>query len=65
VDWVDRDYFREVVQLLLDDPLVQYIREIGEGKKDAFLGQAYALLFPSGATLNHILQRLSPAHPGG
>jgi glycosyltransferase involved in cell wall biosynthesis len=46
VDQADRNYFEEVVQPLLDDSLVQCVGEVGEGKKDDFLGQAYALLFP-------------------
>jgi len=47
VDRADREYFREVVQpLLQDNSLVEYIGEVGEVKKDAFLGEAYALLFP-------------------
>ena len=47
VDRVDREYFREVVRpLLQNNPLVEYIGEVGEVKKDTFLGQAYALLFP-------------------
>jgi glycosyltransferase involved in cell wall biosynthesis len=46
VDAVDQEYFATVVQPLLRHPLVEYIGEIGEGDKDAFLGQAYALLFP-------------------
>ena len=46
VDPVDAEYFRTVVKPLLDDPLVEYIGEIGEDEKDEFLGNAYALLFP-------------------
>jgi len=46
VDAVDRDYFEDVVEPLLKDPRVEYIGEIGEGEKDEFLGNAYALLFP-------------------
>ena len=46
VDRADREYFREVVQPLLKHSLVEYVGEVGEGKKDVFLGQAYALLFP-------------------
>jgi glycosyltransferase involved in cell wall biosynthesis len=46
VDRADREYFQEVVQPLLKHPLVEYVGEVGEGKKDTFLGQAYALLFP-------------------
>jgi len=46
IDQVDRAYFQSVVQPLLDDPLVEYLGEMGERDKNAFLGQAYALLFP-------------------
>lgn len=46
IDQVDRAYFQSVVQPLLDDPLVEYLGEMGEKDKNAFLGQAYALLFP-------------------
>jgi glycosyltransferase involved in cell wall biosynthesis len=47
VDRKDRDYFQEVVQPLLhNNSLVQYIGEVGGDKKDTFLGEAYALLFP-------------------
>jgi glycosyltransferase involved in cell wall biosynthesis len=31
---------------LLDDPLVEFVGEIGEREKPEFLGNAYALLFP-------------------
>jgi glycosyltransferase involved in cell wall biosynthesis len=47
VDRADREYFQEVVRpLLQNNPLVEYIGEVGGGKKDTFLGEAYALLFP-------------------
>lgn len=46
VDNVDKDYFEDVVEPLLRNPLVEYVGEIGEGEKDEFLGNAYALLFP-------------------
>src|SRR6266576_3848848 len=46
VDPVDQDYFETVVEPLLHEPLVEYVSEIGEGEKDEFLGNAYALLFP-------------------
>lgn len=46
VDKVDQAYFEAVIEPLLKDPLVEYIGEIGEGEKNAFLGNAYALLFP-------------------
>jgi glycosyltransferase involved in cell wall biosynthesis len=46
VDAIDREYFEDVVAPLLKDPLVEYVGEIGDGEKDEFLGNAYALLFP-------------------
>ena len=46
VDKVDRDYFNTVIAPLLRDPLVEYIGEIGEDRKEDFLGHAQALLFP-------------------
>ena len=46
VDRVDQAYFNEVIRPLLDDPLIEFIGEIGEHEKSAFLGGAQALLFP-------------------
>lgn len=46
VDVVDRAYFREQIEPLLDHPLVEFIGEIGDAEKPAFLGGARALLFP-------------------
>jgi glycosyltransferase involved in cell wall biosynthesis len=46
VDRVDQDYFDEVIRPLLRDPLVEYVGEIGERDKAAFLGGARGLLFP-------------------
>ena len=46
VDNADRAYFEDVIEPLLRDPLVDYIGEIGDGAKSAFLGGADALLFP-------------------
>ena len=46
VDQVDQVYFDTTIQVLLDDPLIDYIGEIGEGEKSEFLGNAKALLFP-------------------
>jgi glycosyltransferase involved in cell wall biosynthesis len=45
VDPADRDYF-ETIKHLLDDPLVEFVGEIGDREKGDFLGNAYALLFP-------------------
>jgi glycosyltransferase involved in cell wall biosynthesis len=46
VDVVDEHYFDTVVKPLLDDPLIEFIGEIGDDAKSAFLGGAIALLFP-------------------
>ncbi len=46
VDKADSQYFRDTVEPLLDHPLVDFIGEIGEDRKSAFLGNAAALLFP-------------------
>ena len=46
VDPADRTYFEDVVEPLLHHPLIDYIGEIGDGQKPAFLGDAAALLFP-------------------
>jgi len=46
VDRADQEYFDEVIQPLLDNPLVEYLGEMSEADKVDFLGQAYALLFP-------------------
>ena len=46
VDKVDEAYFREKIAPLLCDPGVEFIGEINERSKTAFLGEARALLFP-------------------
>jgi glycosyltransferase involved in cell wall biosynthesis len=46
VDKVDQEYFEAKIRPLLDDPLVEYIGEIGEMEKPQFLANALALLFP-------------------
>ena len=46
VDKVDRAYYKAKVEPLLDDPLIEFIGEIGDSEKRAFLGEAMALLFP-------------------
>ncbi len=47
VDAVDRAYFQEAIApLLRDEPLVEFLGEIGDAEKAAFLGNAGALLFP-------------------
>lgn len=46
VDPVDTVYFHDVIEPLLDHPLVEYIGEINDEQKGDFLGNALALLFP-------------------
>jgi glycosyltransferase involved in cell wall biosynthesis len=46
VDKADQTYFDDNIVGLLDHPLVEFIGEIGDAEKAAFLGQARALLFP-------------------
>lgn len=46
VDAVDRAYFQTQVEPLLQSAGVEFIGEINEGQKSAFLGNAAALLFP-------------------
>ncbi len=46
VDRADEEYFKTAVQPLLRQPHVEFIGEIGEDQKGAFLGGAKALLFP-------------------
>ena len=46
VDAADRSYFKRDIEPLLDDPLIDFIGEVGEAEKPALLGGAKALLFP-------------------
>jgi len=46
VDPVDREYFEREIEPLLAHRLVDYVGEIGEEDKAAFLGGARALVFP-------------------
>jgi len=47
VDAADQRYFQEKIEpLILGDPLIEFIGEIGDEAKSAFLGGAQALLFP-------------------
>jgi len=45
VDPVDEAYYEAEIKPLIDGRFVEYIGEIGEDEKGAFLGPAYALLF--------------------
>jgi glycosyltransferase involved in cell wall biosynthesis len=46
VDAADITYFKTKIEPLLDHPLVDFIGEIDEARKAAFLGKASVLLFP-------------------
>jgi glycosyltransferase involved in cell wall biosynthesis len=46
VDPVDRAYFEREIVPLLDNPLVEFLGEIGDAEKPDFLGGARALIFP-------------------
>jgi len=46
VDKVDRSYYKARIKPLLRNPLIEFIGEIGDSNKAAFLGNATALLFP-------------------
>ncbi|HEX4340294.1 MAG TPA: glycosyltransferase family 4 protein [Polyangiaceae bacterium] len=46
VDKVDLEYFKEKIEPMLDHHLVEFVGEIGEAEKSAFMGGARALLFP-------------------
>jgi glycosyltransferase involved in cell wall biosynthesis len=46
IDRVDEAYFRETIAPLLNGGGVEFIGEINERQKSAFLGEARALLFP-------------------
>jgi glycosyltransferase involved in cell wall biosynthesis len=46
VDKADQDYFDKIIAPMLDHPLIEFIGEINDREKCAFLGEALALLFP-------------------
>jgi glycosyltransferase involved in cell wall biosynthesis len=46
VDAADKVYFETEIRPLMDDPLIDFVGEIGDGDKSEFLGGAEALLFP-------------------
>jgi glycosyltransferase involved in cell wall biosynthesis len=45
IDKSDLEYYK-TVKALLEDPMVEFLGEIGESEKSEFLGNAYAFLFP-------------------
>lgn len=46
IDKADQEYYENKIARLFDHPLIEYIGEINEQQKQAFLGNATALLFP-------------------
>lgn len=46
VDPADAAYYRNVIEPLLDDPLIEFLGEIDDDAKSELLGNALALLFP-------------------
>ena len=46
IDRADQDYYDEVIRPLMDHPLIEYIAEIGDHEKSAFLSGAIGLLLP-------------------
>lgn len=46
IDKADMDYYQARIKKLMQQPHVEFIGEIGENEKGAFLGNARALLFP-------------------
>jgi glycosyltransferase involved in cell wall biosynthesis len=46
IDKSDRDYYNREIKPLMTCPQVEFVGEIGEAEKPAFLGNARALLFP-------------------
>ena len=46
VDRVDEEYFQQAIRPLLDHPLIHFVGELRDAEKDAFLGNALALVMP-------------------
>ena len=46
VDPVDQDYFDREIEPLLSHSLIEYVGEITDAEKNAFIGNAYALIAP-------------------
>jgi glycosyltransferase involved in cell wall biosynthesis len=46
IDPIDAEYHETVIKPLIDGRQVEYVGELGNGDKDAFMGSARALLFP-------------------
>jgi glycosyltransferase involved in cell wall biosynthesis len=46
IDPADERYYHETIRPLMSHPLVEFVGELDDAGKDAFLGEASALLFP-------------------
>ena len=46
IDHADAEYFEREIKALLDNPLVEFLGEIGDAEKQEFLGNAAACLMP-------------------
>ena len=46
IDRADRDYYDETIKPMMNSPLVEYVGEINDHEKSAFLSGAIALLVP-------------------
>lgn len=46
VDAVDQSYYEHAIKPWIEPPHIEYVGEISEEEKNAFLGEAYATLFP-------------------
>jgi glycosyltransferase involved in cell wall biosynthesis len=46
IDPSERDYFKQEIEPLLNNPLVQFVGEITDAQKEQFLGDALGLIFP-------------------
>ena len=46
IDGADVEYFKEVIEPMMDNPYVEYLGEVNDTEKNELLGGARALLFP-------------------
>ncbi len=46
IDPTNAEYYRAVIEPLLDHPLIEFVGEVTDLEKDDFLGDAYAMLAP-------------------
>jgi glycosyltransferase involved in cell wall biosynthesis len=46
IDVTNLEYYRAVIEPLLDHPLIEFVGEVTDLEKDDFLGEAYAMLAP-------------------